>query len=82
MILRHLRAVVALAVLASAAVTAGAEPSLAATVKVPKNAPSGEQYGVIWAQQVSKGTGNRERTGFSGYRPSGRARRPPGHPPR
>jgi hypothetical protein len=32
--------------------------SLTATVSVPKNAPSGEQYGVIWAQEVSKGTGN------------------------
>jgi hypothetical protein len=32
--------------------------SLTATVSVPKNAPSGEQYGVIWAQEISQGTGN------------------------
>jgi hypothetical protein len=32
--------------------------SLTVTVRVPRNAPSGEQYGVIWAQEISKGSGN------------------------
>jgi hypothetical protein len=31
---------------------------LVATVTVPRNAPSGEQYGVIWAQESSSGAGN------------------------
>jgi hypothetical protein len=31
---------------------------LVATVTVPPNAPSGEQYGVIWAQESSSGAGN------------------------
>jgi hypothetical protein len=32
--------------------------TIAATVDVPKDAPAGDQYGVIWAQQDSKGAGN------------------------
>jgi hypothetical protein len=32
--------------------------TLEATVAVPRDAPSGEQYGVIWAQQSSSGAGS------------------------
>jgi hypothetical protein len=32
--------------------------TVTATVSVPRNAPSGEQYGVIWAQETTMGTGN------------------------
>jgi hypothetical protein len=32
--------------------------ALTATIAVPRDAPSGEQYGVIWAQEAGKGTGN------------------------
>lgn len=31
---------------------------LLATIRVPGNAPSGEQYGVIWAQEASRGAGS------------------------
>jgi hypothetical protein len=35
-----------------------ASATLTATIAVPANAPSGSQYGVIWAQETGKGTGN------------------------
>jgi hypothetical protein len=35
-----------------------ASATLEVTIAVPRDAPSGEQYGVIWAQESSSGTGN------------------------
>jgi hypothetical protein len=35
-----------------------AKATLTATIAVPRDAPRGEQYGVIWAQEGAKGAGN------------------------
>ena len=40
------------------ALAPGASANLTATIAVPRTAPPGSQYGVIWAQESAKGSGN------------------------
>lgn len=43
---------------AMAALSAHQAATITAIVTVPRDAPPGEQYGVIWAEQATKGAGN------------------------